>query len=81
MNEMNELKEKKLNILKGKIKHINDIESQEKVIIPTKKKMLKAKAVSTYTPTPEQIKLRREKGMLVQLMYYINKRDFRLNNQ
>ena len=33
---MDELKQKKLNILKGKIKEINDIESKEQEIIPIK---------------------------------------------
>jgi hypothetical protein len=39
------------------------------------------KAITPQTDHEEQIALRRKKGLLVQLMYYINKRDFRLNNQ
>ena len=34
---MDELKQKKLNILKGKIKEINEKESKEQEIIPIKK--------------------------------------------
>lgn len=80
---MDELKQKKLNILKGKIKEINDIESQEQTEKPMLRKTLKAakKAITPQTDHEEQVALRRKKGMLVQLMYYINKRDFRLNNQ
>ena len=78
---MDELKEKKLNILKGKIKEINDIESKEQEIIPIKKSTKSKKAITPQTDHEEQIALRRKKGLLVQLMYYINKRDFRLNNQ
>ena len=77
---MDELKQKKLNILKGKIKEINDIESKEQEIIPVRKTKSK-KAITPQTDHEEQIALRRKKGLLVQLMYYINKRDFRLNNQ
>ena len=77
---MDELKEKKLNILKGKIKEINDIESKEQEIIPVRKTKSK-KAITPQTDHEEQIALRRKKGLLVPLMYYINKRDFRLNNQ
>lgn len=78
---MDELKEKKLNILKGKIKEINDIESKEQELIHTKKGTKSKKATTPQTDHEEQIALRRKKGLLVQLMYYINKRDFRLNNQ
>lgn len=78
---MDELKQKKLNILKGKIKEINDIESKEQEIIPMKKGTKSKKAITPQTDHEEQIALRRKKGLLVQLMYYINKRDFRLNNQ
>ena len=78
---MDELKQKKLNILKGKIKEINDIESKEQEIIPMKKGTKSKKEITTQTDHEEQIALRRKKGLLVQLMYYINKRDFRLNNQ
>ena len=74
---MDDIKEKKIDILKGKIQHINEIESKEQEKISTRKAK---KAPAGYHPTPEQIALRRQKGMLVQLMYYINKRDFRLNN-
>lgn len=77
---MDELKEKKLNILKGKIKEINDIESKEQELLPVRKTKSK-KAANPQTDHEEQIALRRKKGLLVQLMYYINKRDFRLNNQ
>jgi len=77
---MDELKQKKLNILKGKIKEINDIESKEQEKIPVRKTKSK-KAITPQTDHEEQIALRRKKGLLVQLMYYINKRDFRLNNQ
>jgi hypothetical protein len=77
---MDELKEKKLNILKGKIKEINDIESKEQEKIPVRKTKSK-KAITPQTDHEKQIALRRKKGLLVQLMYYINKRDFRLNNQ
>ena len=75
---MDELKQKKLEILKGKIKEINEQESHEQ------KEKTRKWAKSRW---PEQLSqeeqraLRRKKGMLVQLMYYINKRDFRLNNQ
>lgn len=80
---MDELKQIKLNILKGKIKEINDIESQEQTAKPMLRKTLKAakKSVASQSNNEEQKALRRKKGMLVQLMYYINKRDFRLNNQ
>lgn len=77
LDNMDDIKEKKIDILKGKIQHINEIESQEQEKISTRKSK---KAHAGYQPTPEQIALRRQKGMLVQLMYYINKRDFRLNN-
>ena len=76
---MDDIKEIKIDILKGKIQHINEIESKEQEKISTRKSKSK-KAPVGYHPTPEQIALRRQKGMLVQLMYYINKRDFRLNN-
>lgn len=79
---MDELKEKKLEILKGKIKEINEQESKEQQELPKPtKKMSKAKAAVVNQDREEQLALRRKKGMLVQLMYYINKRDFRLNNQ
>jgi hypothetical protein len=77
---MDELKQKKLNILKGKIKEINEQESKEQESIPVRKTKSK-KAITPQTDHEEQIALRRKKGLLVQLMYYINKRDFRLNNQ
>lgn len=78
---MDELKEKKLNILKGKIKEINEKESKEQELIPTKKGTKSKKAITPQTDQEEQIALRRKKWLLVQLMYYINKRDFRINNQ
>lgn len=78
---MDELKEKKLDILKGKIKEINEHESEEQQEIPKPTKKKSAKAVIVNQDREEQLALRRKKWLLVQLMYYINKRDFRLNNQ
>lgn len=77
---MDELKEKKLNILKGKIKEINEQESKEQESIPVRKTRAK-KSAPLQIDQEEQRALRRKKGLLVQLMYYINKRDFRINNQ
>jgi hypothetical protein len=58
---MDELKEKKLNILKGKIKEINDIESKEQELIPMKKGTKSKKAITSQTDHEEQIALRRKK--------------------
>ncbi len=81
LGNMDELKEKKLEILKGKIKEINEHESEEQQEIPKPTKKKSSKAVIVNQDHEEQLALRRKKGLLVQLMYYINKRDFRINNQ
>lgn len=77
---MDELKEKKLDIIKGKIKELTE-EEQQQVVQPmnTKKKMAKAKAVDANREKEKEI--RRKKGMLVQLMYYIRKQHFNSNQE